>query len=318
VELDVRHLRLVVAVADAGSLSAAARALGIAQPSVSNQLRRIEESAGGELFVRSTRGVQPTERGRTLLQRARSVLGKVDEISGTVTPVDRPAVLRVRTFVLPFELMLPLVQWLVPGTRWEIGAGSVAEGMAAVASGAADLYFGLYWDEPVPAGLVIEEVVRERGWIVMAAGHRLAAEPVVELADLAGEAWASRREPELVRSLLRECRRAGFDPDIQFRTADAGSLTALVASGAAVAFSSPVADAGDTVAVRPCADSMSYSWVLAHRAGDLSPELVRTIVALVRWSYAYRARGNPELMAILPTDLLAAQLPQPLEPAPGV
>lgn len=316
-ELEVRHLRLVVAVADSGSLTAAARMLDLAQPSVSNQLRRIEESAGGELFVRSPHGVEPTERGRVLLQRARSILGKLDQISSAGAPARMPPVVRVRTFVLPFELMLPLAQWLVPGTRWEIGAGNMAEGLAAVAEGQADLYFGLHWDGPVAPGLVVEEVVRERGWVVMPAGHRFAAEPVVELAALAGETWVCRQEPELVRSLMRECRRAGFEPDIQFRTADAASLMALVASGAAVALTSPLADAIDAVAVRPCSGGTSYAWVLVHRHGTVPPELVRTVVALVRWSYAYRALNNPELMAILPADLLDAQLPQPLEPAAG-
>lgn len=314
-ELDVRHLRLVLAVADAGSLSAAARALGVAQPTVSNQLRRIEESAGGALFVRSTHGVAPTERGRALLRRARSIVDQVDRIGAAAVPRSSPATVRVRTFVLPFALMLPLAQWLVPGTRWEMSAGSPDDGIAAVADGLADLYFGLHWDDPVPAGLVVEEVLRERSWVVMSTGHRLAGEPVIELAALAGEVWGSRREPEVVRALMVQCRRAGFEPDVRFRAADTGSLMALVASGAAIALTSPVADPGAPVTMRPCSDTTSHAWILVYRAGGLTPEFVRTVADLVRWSYTSKAHHNPELMSIMPPGLAAAQLPSPLAPA---
>ena len=73
-ELELRHLRVVVAVADAGSIGAAARALGLDQPLVSRQLRRIEAELGVVLFHRAAGGATLTPTGSDFVQRARPLL----------------------------------------------------------------------------------------------------------------------------------------------------------------------------------------------------------------------------------------------------
>jgi DNA-binding transcriptional LysR family regulator len=70
---DPAALVLLAEIADAGSVTAAARKLGCSQPAVSKQLRRLEESLGVALFERSLRGVQATAYGLALLPRARSI-----------------------------------------------------------------------------------------------------------------------------------------------------------------------------------------------------------------------------------------------------
>ncbi|WP_454851027.1 helix-turn-helix domain-containing protein [Promicromonospora soli] len=59
----MRHLRMVVAVAESGSVTKAAAALGIAQPALTAQLNRIDRSLGGNVFVRDRFGARPTELG---------------------------------------------------------------------------------------------------------------------------------------------------------------------------------------------------------------------------------------------------------------
>ncbi|MER6985092.1 LysR family transcriptional regulator, partial [Streptomyces carpinensis] len=75
-ELEVRHLRVLCAVADSGSLHKAARELGMAQPSLSTQLGRIEHALGGQLFVRARTGCRPTPLGRVVLSRARPLVAE--------------------------------------------------------------------------------------------------------------------------------------------------------------------------------------------------------------------------------------------------
>lgn len=70
-ELEVRHLRALCAIADTGSLHQAARRLGVSQPSLTTQLRRIENTLGAELFRRERTGCRPTLLGRSVLSRAR-------------------------------------------------------------------------------------------------------------------------------------------------------------------------------------------------------------------------------------------------------
>lgn len=81
-ELEVRHLRALCAIDDTGSLHKAARLLGMTQPSLSTQLRRIEETLGGALFARERTGCRATPLGRVVLNRARPL---VDGMRALVT-----------------------------------------------------------------------------------------------------------------------------------------------------------------------------------------------------------------------------------------
>ena len=76
--MDIRQLRYFVAIAEQGSLSAAAQALGIAQPSLSQHVIKLERQLGLSLLVRSSRGVTPTDDGRLLLDHARLILAAVE------------------------------------------------------------------------------------------------------------------------------------------------------------------------------------------------------------------------------------------------
>lgn len=77
----MRHLRVLCAIEDTGSLHKAARHLGMTQPALSTQLRRIEDHLGGRLFTRERTGCRATPLGRTLLTRARPL---VDDLRALV------------------------------------------------------------------------------------------------------------------------------------------------------------------------------------------------------------------------------------------
>src|SRR6201999_2875399 len=72
--LELRHLRVVVAIAETGSVTKAASMLGLAQPALTPQLQRIERTLGGPLFERDRRGARPTALGELVLSRARVLL----------------------------------------------------------------------------------------------------------------------------------------------------------------------------------------------------------------------------------------------------
>ena len=76
--MELRQLRYFVAVADNGSISAAARALGVRQPTVSDHIRRLEDRVGTNLFERRARGMALTFAGRHLLRTARRIVEDVD------------------------------------------------------------------------------------------------------------------------------------------------------------------------------------------------------------------------------------------------
>jgi len=81
--MELHQLRYVVAVAETGGFTRAARRCGVTQPSLSQQVRKLEEELGAALFDRSSRGAVPTEAGRALLPRARRILAEVrDTVAG--------------------------------------------------------------------------------------------------------------------------------------------------------------------------------------------------------------------------------------------
>jgi LysR family hca operon transcriptional activator len=90
--MELRHLRYFVAVADAGSLTVAAqRMLHTSQPSLSRQIRDLEDEVGAELLTRRARGIDLTPAGRAFLDHARSVLSQVEAASEAARRVARPA-----------------------------------------------------------------------------------------------------------------------------------------------------------------------------------------------------------------------------------
>ena len=76
--LDVTRLRVLVAVARHGSVTAAARALNYAQPSISHHIARLEAETGARLLQRAGRGVRLTDAGRLLAERAEEIIGRLD------------------------------------------------------------------------------------------------------------------------------------------------------------------------------------------------------------------------------------------------
>ena len=90
--MELRHLRYFVAVAEAGSLTVAAeRKLHTSQPSLSRQIRDLEDEVGAQLLTRSARGIELTPAGRAFLDHARSVLSQVEAAAEAARRVAHPA-----------------------------------------------------------------------------------------------------------------------------------------------------------------------------------------------------------------------------------
>src|SRR5467141_4722227 len=90
--MELRHLRYFVAVADAGSLTVAAgRKLHTSQPSLSRQIRDLEDEVGAQLLTRGARGIELTLAGRAFLDHARLVLSQVEAATDAARQIAHPA-----------------------------------------------------------------------------------------------------------------------------------------------------------------------------------------------------------------------------------
>lgn len=83
--MEVHQLRYFLAIAESGSFTAAARRCNVTQPSLSQQIRRLEDLLGLPLFDRLPRGAALTEAGRSLLPRARRILAEIDDAAGSIS-----------------------------------------------------------------------------------------------------------------------------------------------------------------------------------------------------------------------------------------
>ena len=89
--MELRHLRYFVAVAEAGSLTVAAQRMYTSQPSLSRQIRDLEDEVGAQLLTRRARGIDLTPAGRAFLEHARVVLSQVEAAAEAARRVANPA-----------------------------------------------------------------------------------------------------------------------------------------------------------------------------------------------------------------------------------
>jgi DNA-binding transcriptional LysR family regulator len=247
-KLELRHLRVVCAIADAGSLSKASSLLGLAQPALTAQLHRIEALLGGKLFERDHRGARPTALGELVLERARVLL---------------PAFSRLQ------EDALRLVDDTVPGDRYRVGAvnGPMLGGLvhrlteshpgahvstqvswsgeelsAMVAAGRLDyVLVGVCGDAPPPSehGLTWQVIAVEPVFVLMPEDHPSTLLEEVELAALADTQWAVVPGDGCFGDcFVAACSRAGFTPRTMYEV-DINSCIDLATAGDAVALCQP-------------------------------------------------------------------------------
>ncbi|MDI3420943.1 LysR family transcriptional regulator [Streptomyces luteolus] len=259
-ELEVRHLRAVCAIADTGSLHKAARQLGMSQPSLTTQLRRIEDSLGGRLFARERTGCRPTPLGRVLLSRARPLVTEMRELVNEARAVaaragDGPDLRIGSTASRAIPGWLRRLRARHPQARPAIQTDVSADALVRlVAEGQLDVAFVHEVEGSplrLPPGLAHRVLVaREPQFVGIAADHQATARETVRLSDLAGDQWMVDPTVDGERTgLLRVLRAAGIDP----RVLHGDYLTAatLVATGDVVTVCQPTSLGRPGMAVRP-------------------------------------------------------------------
>jgi DNA-binding transcriptional LysR family regulator len=318
-ELEVRHLRVLCAIAETGSLTRAAAALRLTQPGLSAQLRRIETMLGGQLFDRSGAGMAPTALGEVVLTRARAVLPALDDLLGVAALTARAerAPLRFRIGSVNAPLIggvIDAVRELYPGAQVvsrEQGSPlplveDVAEGRleAAVVGDSPG-----YELAPRP-GVVLTPIVTEPLFVAVPASHPLAGCPEIDLADLADDDWVTPR-PDNDRTLeywSTTLAIAGRRMRV-LHEAEGRLLLEIVRTGHAVSLCQATFEEVPGIAVRPIVgDPLWYRHVLAwHQDGPLAAYGARLAegadsayqaaaarsTAHRNWTESRRAAGGP-------------------------
>jgi DNA-binding transcriptional LysR family regulator len=262
-DLELRHLRIIHAVAEAGSVTKAAAALGQAQPAVSAQLRRIERGLGGELFERGRHGVSPTPLGELVLARARVLLPAVQELHEEAVRLaashrSRAALtprLRVGTTGGPFMAgMVRAMEKSAPQTEVITSASFRShELLDQVRTERLDCaVIGCCGEHGVPTDpeFHVRTVAVEPVCVMLTESHPAAELVEVPLASLAEEHWAwLPGDGCLDKCFVAACVRAGFTPKTGYES-DAATVIEMARTGRAVGLSLPTRRAPGVV-VRP-------------------------------------------------------------------
>jgi DNA-binding transcriptional LysR family regulator len=187
--LELRHLRYLVALADAGNFTRAAEQIYVAQPTLSQQIRRLEEIVGTPLVQRRRDGLRLTTVGRVLLDASRTVLAQVDQaVSRTrqAAGLDRP---RLRV-VLPSCLPESLAVAAAAGLRSAAAAGQVDVGWLEMPL---DAEFSLISTRRADAGL---------GWLTTSPEALPAALEAMVVGEFEPEVWVPSSHPAARRGAI--------------------------------------------------------------------------------------------------------------------
>ncbi|WP_424535817.1 LysR substrate-binding domain-containing protein [Sphaerisporangium viridialbum] len=314
-DLEVRHLRAVCAIADHGSISKAAAALKTSQPSLAAQLRRIESMFGSALFERGREGARPTALGAWVLARSRSLLPAFEELRrdgmryagrrlvrvGCMSSHLAVHVIRTLRELLPdaevsmrTEEAMDVLPSLLRSQRLELATLADYPGRALVP----------------PPGVGYTPVAHEPIFVGLSASHPLAGRAEVELADLAGEEWSL---PVMIEVGHREhfaeaCAAAGFVPRIGCE-ATLSVAVDLIAASRCVGMFQATSRGYPGIVIRPLAGTpLRFRHLIGWtEAGPVDPK-VGGLVAAVRRAYWADAGDTPAYRSWLGRH---GPLPQP-------
>lgn len=332
--LDVTRLRVLVAVARHGSVTAAAHALNYAQPSVSHHLARLEAETGTKLIQKAGRGIRLTDAGRLLADRASEILGRLEAAENelAVQAGLRSGRLRLAAFPSALGTIVPAAAAMLHGKQptvdLRLSEAEPPEALRMLKAGYVDvaLIFRHESEGPVQAGRshpgraagdadssrddegLREQVLLEEpvNLILPGPGATATARPEIapavtelwpdDLAKFADERWIAGCD-RCREHLLQQCALAGYTPKISFTTDDFVAVQALVAAGLGVALLPSLAvRAAKNPAVRTIRLRGTRRSVVAVRYGE---------------------PPDPPATALVMEALRAASTPTPPAPSPA-
>jgi LysR family hydrogen peroxide-inducible transcriptional activator len=234
--MEMQQLRYVVAVARTRNFSRAAEQCHVAQPSLSQQIQKLEDELGERLFDRMKREVKLTSHGEVFLRRAIRILEEVDAakreaadaqdlLRGTLT-------IGVLPTIAPYLLPAALAEFTKKFHGVEIIVHEDTTTRLLKLAHGYEIDFALVSQPIQDERLEVRQLFTEELLLALPPGHPLARKRSVTVADLAGESLIVMKEGHcLGDQVLDFCDRRDVKPKISFRSAQLETVQALVAAG---------------------------------------------------------------------------------------
>ncbi len=239
--MELDQLRYFCAIVDDGGFSRAARRIHVSQPSLSQQIRKLEDELGARLFDRLGRSVRLTELGRAFLPHARGVLRELEAARGdvlerkasiggticvgvipTIAPYFLPPLLTAFSRLHP-EARVTVVEEITPLLLEKLRAGGMDAALVALPLPVRSNEF-----EALP-------LLTEKLYAVLPARHPLARVRALSLGDLSQEPFLLLRDGHCFReTAVAACKRAHLNPRIVFESGQFSSILGMVGAGLGV------------------------------------------------------------------------------------
>ena len=240
--IELRHLRYFIAVAEELHFGHAAARLNISQPPLSQQIQILEQQIGARLFARTNRSVSLTEAGRQFLADSRQILSQVDDAAARAARLHHGETGELRIgftssapFIKAVSDTLSTFRRRYPDVHIQTRETNTREQIVPLNEGALDL--GLMRNTQLPDTLVWERVLREPLLAMVPRDHPLASQPRVSLRELAREPFVFF-DPHvgtgLYDDILGLLRRYDLTPTIAQEVGEAMTIIGLVAAGLGV------------------------------------------------------------------------------------
>jgi LysR family hydrogen peroxide-inducible transcriptional activator len=239
--MELQQLRYFCAIADTGSFTRAARQTHVSQPSLSQQIRKLEDELGTRLIDRLGRNVQLTELGRLFLPRARAVLRDLEAARSDVieskTCISGPLSLGVIPTIAPYflpqmlatfsrkypEVRVTVVEEITPLLLEKLHAGTMDVAIAGLPLPARPHDFNSF-------PLRVEKL-----FAVLPEQHSLAKRRAVSLGELQDDPFVLLRDGHCFReTAFVACKRARLNPKIVFESGQFSSILSMVSAGLGV------------------------------------------------------------------------------------
>jgi LysR family transcriptional activator of glutamate synthase operon len=275
--MDLRQLRYLVALAEELNFTRAAAAEHVAQPALSQQIRRLEDEVGIDLVHRTTRRVSLTEAGELLVVRARRILAELDSARDELQALRGVDVGHVTIGAIhtmgPIDLSLALATFHErhPGVGLTVREHHSEECAELLRVDELDLAFLSVTERVESHELTLLPLVSEELMVLLPRDHALAGHATVRMAELAHEQFITFREGARLRELLFVGGRdAQFVPRVTLESNEAQRIRSLVSRGLGVAIlprSDALAPGAEVVVARLVEPELRRDISLAWRAG---------------------------------------------------
>jgi LysR family transcriptional regulator, hydrogen peroxide-inducible genes activator len=248
-DIKLKDLRYLVAVADTGHFGQAARRCFISQPTLSAQLKKLEEYLGVQLIERQPRGATLTQAGEQIVARARLILSASDEVITIAQTYRDPLSGRLKVAMIPtvgpyvLPQVAPAVRRQLPRLDLLLFEYQTATMLEKIHSG--DIDVGVLALPVEGDGLASRKLYDEDFNVALPENHRLARQATVRIADLEDESLLLLEEGHCLRDqALEVCSRISIHERQDFRATSLETLRQMVAAGAGVTLMPELASRG--------------------------------------------------------------------------